>query len=178
MKLASLHYTGPISIFLRILLNKKYALPHRIIDKVVLHFMQMLRERGPLPVVWHQCLLTFAQRYKHAVTRDQREMLRALLKKHTHHIITAEIRRELFSGPARGEKAPEPKRGVGAGTGATDSGAGLAAATRPRVFVWNRSADDGFKNAPAGYFAADADEASAGAGAGAGAGAAVGDVEM
>ena len=83
-------------------------------------------------------------------------MLRALMKRHTHHIITAEVRRELFSCPARGEK-PVPTRrvvsatgaGVGGGAGAgAGAGAGMAAPTRARVFVWNKAADTGFKNAP------------------------------
>lgn len=106
-----------------------------------------------------QALLVFAQRYKGAVTREQRELLRALMKKHTHHLITSEVRRELFSGPARGEKAaPKPAAngiaagGAGAGAGASD----LAAPTRPRVFVWNRAADSGFKNAPVGVGVASA----------------------
>lgn len=54
MKLASLPYTGATSVFLKVLLNKRYALPNRIVDHVVDHFMQMVRVPGPLPVVWHQ----------------------------------------------------------------------------------------------------------------------------
>ena len=176
LKIASLRYTGPTSIFLRVLLNKKYALPNRIIDKVVGHFMQMMRVPGPLPVVWHQvraqvgslctlrwslthhtcfvlslqCLLTFVQRYKRSVTREQRELFRALMKKHIHHLITPEVRRELFSGPARGEVDPKAKKAakVAASTPASVAGAAMAPTTRPRVFVWNRAQDSQFANAP------------------------------
>ena len=33
------------------------------IDGLVDHFMQFQREERVLPVVWHQCLLCFVQRY-------------------------------------------------------------------------------------------------------------------
>ena len=51
-----------------------------------------------------QTLLTFAQRYKTELTADQKESLKPLLKKHYHHQITPEIRRELYTTVNRGEK--------------------------------------------------------------------------
>jgi len=54
-----------------------------------------------LPVLWHQSLLTFVQRYKSDVSTEQKEALLELLKKHTHHDITNEIRRELASAKCR-----------------------------------------------------------------------------
>ena len=48
-----------------------------------------------MPVLWHQALLTFAQRYKSDVSSEQKEALLELLKKHSHPEITHEIRREL-----------------------------------------------------------------------------------
>jgi hypothetical protein len=44
------------------LLNKKYALPHRVIDAVANHFGAFNEEELALPVIWHQALLTFVQR--------------------------------------------------------------------------------------------------------------------
>ena len=38
LKLAEMEYTGSNSIFIRILLDKKYALPYRVIDALVHHF--------------------------------------------------------------------------------------------------------------------------------------------
>ena len=38
LKIAEMEYSGANSIFLRILLDKKYALPYRVIDAVVNHF--------------------------------------------------------------------------------------------------------------------------------------------
>ncbi len=40
LKLVEMEYTGANSIFIRILLDKKYALPYRVVDAVVHHFVQ------------------------------------------------------------------------------------------------------------------------------------------
>lgn len=40
LKIAEMEYTGANSIFLRIFLDKKYALPYRVIDGVVFHFLR------------------------------------------------------------------------------------------------------------------------------------------
>ena len=48
-------------------------------------------------VLWHQALLAFAQRYKLELDEAQRNKLKALLKVQQHHMITPEIRRELFA---------------------------------------------------------------------------------
>lgn len=103
IKLATLPYSGAVSIFIRILINKKYTLPYMAIDKVVEHFLNFLDTPGPLPVIWHQALLSLAQRYKHDITIAQKESLRKLLSVHHHHMITQEIRRELFTSSSRGE---------------------------------------------------------------------------
>ena len=47
------------------------------------------------------------QRYKTELTSEQKEMLKPVLKKHFHHQITPEIRRELFTTSCRGEKPKE-----------------------------------------------------------------------
>eukprot|EP00939_MAST-03C_sp_MAST-3C-sp1_P000688 g688.t1 len=104
MKILSMPYYGTHSIVIRAILNKKYALPYRVIDAVVDHFMSFLDEtRGPMPVIWHQCLLIFAQRYKTDVTAEQKQRLKLLFKRQHHHQITYEVRRELFSSVSRGE---------------------------------------------------------------------------
>ena len=82
---------------------------HRTIDALVDHFCN-LGDGPELPVLWHQSLLVFAQRYKADVGLEQKERLKALFKAQFHHQITPEIRRELFSAASRGE-AP-----AGAGT--------------------------------------------------------------
>lgn len=61
-RLAGMAYSGVNSFFIRVLLDKKYALPYRVIDALVDHFLSFRKEERTLPVVWHQSLLTFVQR--------------------------------------------------------------------------------------------------------------------
>ncbi|EAL63142.1 hypothetical protein DDB_G0288565 [Dictyostelium discoideum AX4] len=107
MKLSQLtRYNGATSMFIRMLCDKKYALPYRVIDGLVDHFVMFDEEVRELPVLWHRALLSFVQRYKTDITKDQKEKLKIILRKHNHHIITAEIRRELFFSNSRGGVAP------------------------------------------------------------------------
>merc|ERR1712177_47091 len=95
MRIAEMEYSGANSIFLRILLDKKYALPYRVVDSVVFHFLNFKSDKRNMPVLWHQALLTFVQRYKSHVSSEQKEALLELLLHQIHHKITPEIRREL-----------------------------------------------------------------------------------
>lgn len=103
LKIAEMDYTGPNSIFLRIFFDKQYALPYRVIDGCVYHFLKFEHDRRDLPVLWHQSLLTFVQRYKEDLSPDQKQSLLDVVKFHTHHAITGEIRRELMNSKSRGE---------------------------------------------------------------------------
>uniref|UniRef100_A0A7S2HEA7 Bystin n=1 Tax=Octactis speculum TaxID=3111310 RepID=A0A7S2HEA7_9STRA len=100
LKLAELPYTPSTSLFLRVLLNKKYALPLSVVVNLVNYFCAMNTEKRELPVMWHQCLLVFVQRYKHDITDEDKERLKLLMRLKNHYMITAEIRRELFSDQA------------------------------------------------------------------------------
>lgn len=51
------------SYFIKLLLDKKYALPYRVLDALVAHFMRFMEETRVMPVIWHQSLLTFVQRW-------------------------------------------------------------------------------------------------------------------
>ncbi|EMP30862.1 Bystin [Chelonia mydas] len=102
LKLAEMEYSGANSIFLRLLIDKKYALPFRVVDALVFHFLAFQTDRRTLPVLWHQSLLTFAQRYKEDLSSEQKESLLELLKFHGHPQISAEIRRELPGGVEAG----------------------------------------------------------------------------
>ena len=97
LRLATMQYSGSTSLFIRILINKKYALPRRVVDELVQHFVSFENETKELPVLWHQSLLAFAQRYKFELNDAQRNNLKSLLKSQQHHLITAEVRRELFN---------------------------------------------------------------------------------
>ncbi|MCJ1432741.1 snoRNA-binding rRNA-processing protein [Xylographa pallens] len=111
---------GATNIFIRVLLEKKYALPYKVIDNLVFHFLRF-RTTDPqsndeamsgvaapgvknlkLPVLWHQSLLAFAQRYRNDITEDQREALLDLLLVRGHKQIGPEVRRELLEGRGRG----------------------------------------------------------------------------
>lgn len=120
---------GACNIFIRTLLEKKYALPFRVVDALVFHFLRFRAmqvgddgdvdmsgngfhgKKGlgdhKLPVLWHQCLLAFAQRYKNEITEDQREALLDLLLVRGHKQIGPEVRRELLEGRGRGVVAEQ-----------------------------------------------------------------------
>ncbi|TAQ87307.1 hypothetical protein B7494_g4342 [Chlorociboria aeruginascens] len=110
---------GATNIFIKALLEKKYALPYQVIDSLVFHFMRFKTtdpanarpedvgaamegvtggKETKLPVIWHQCLLVFAQRYRNDITEDQREALLDLLLTKGHSAIGPEVRRELLEG--------------------------------------------------------------------------------
>jgi essential nuclear protein 1 len=101
LRLADMEYSGPNSLFIKVLLDKKYALPYKVVDGVVFHFVRFRQNERPLPVIWHQSFLVFAQRYKNDITEDQRDALLAVCKSQVHNSITPEIRRELTSGASR-----------------------------------------------------------------------------
>ena len=107
LKLAELQYAGTTSFFLRVLLDKKYALPFRVIDALVDHFLRFRKETRQLPVVWHQSLLCFVQRYKHEIRAEDKQLLRKLVDHQHHYQIGPEVKRELAQGRSRGEKDPE-----------------------------------------------------------------------
>ena len=114
---------GATNVFIRVLLEKKYALPYRVIDALVFHFLRyrIVNNRQTsttqndflgltdekLPVIWHQCLLAFAQRYRNDIEEDQREALLDLLLTRGHKDISAEVRRELLQGRGRGVIIPQ-----------------------------------------------------------------------
>lgn len=118
--------TGATNMFIRVFLEKKYALPYKVIDALVFHFLRFRamdnaedsmmidgnRQSAAaamnykLPVLWHQSLLVFAQRYRNDITEDQREALLDLLLVRGHKEIGPEVRRELLAGRGRGVVVP------------------------------------------------------------------------
>lgn len=109
LKIAEMDYTGANSIFLRVLLDKKYTLPFRVVDALVHHFLRFERDKRELPVLWHQSLLTFCQRYKGDISTEQKEALLALLKVQSHHSITPEVRWELQHSQCRDAEETMPE---------------------------------------------------------------------
>ncbi|XP_035693133.1 bystin-like [Branchiostoma floridae] len=119
LKIAEMDYNGANSIFLRVLLDKKYALPYRVVDAMVFHFLRFVSDKRQLPVLWHQCLLTFVQRYKEDLASEQKEAMIDLLRAQTHEQITPEIRRELLNSKCRDEETDEPMAGASSMKGAS-----------------------------------------------------------
>lgn len=106
LKIAEMDYTGANSIFLRTFLEKKYALPFRVVDALVYHFLRFVMDKRELPVLWHQCLLTFVQHYKEDISSEQKQALLDLLRAQTHPSITPEIRREIIHSKSRDTEEP------------------------------------------------------------------------
>nr|SVE74152.1 EOG090X058P [Daphnia barbata] len=107
LKLAEMDYSGANSIFLRIFFEKKYALPYRVVDAAVHHFVKFQLDAREMPVLWHQSMLTFCQRYKADLSTEQKEALLQLISVHKHHTMTPEIRRELLHSACRDEEIVE-----------------------------------------------------------------------
>lgn len=95
LKLSQGEYSGARSIFIKTLLDKRYALPLRVVSSMVEYFIKFKDSQERLPVLWHQGLLIFAQRYKKDLSEDQRRVLLELLSCQHHDMISAEIIREL-----------------------------------------------------------------------------------
>jgi essential nuclear protein 1 len=84
LKIAEMNYSGGNSIFIRTLIEKRYALPFRVVDALVHHFIKyvfsfhfielmMINSRfrtdtRELPVLWHQSLLSFVQNYRQDIS--------------------------------------------------------------------------------------------------------------
>uniref|UniRef100_A0A0K8TT50 Putative cell adhesion complex protein bystin n=1 Tax=Tabanus bromius TaxID=304241 RepID=A0A0K8TT50_TABBR len=109
LKICEMEYSGANSIFIRIFLDKRYALPYRVVDAAVFHFLRFQNDKREMPVLWHQSLLTFVQRYKNDISSEQKEALFALLRKQNHPKITPEIRRELQAARCRDVEMMETK---------------------------------------------------------------------
>lgn len=102
LRLCEMDYTGPTSVFIKVLIDKKYALPYKVIDALVFHFMRFKAVPDTLPLLWHQSFLSFAQRYKNDITEDQRDVLLDVLLLKGHPLVAPEVRRELLEGSGRG----------------------------------------------------------------------------
>lgn len=57
LRLAEMPYSGSTSLFVRLIVNKKYALPRRVVDALVVHFCAFEKEAVLLPV---RCLSQYS----------------------------------------------------------------------------------------------------------------------
>lgn len=117
LRIAEMDYTGPNSLFIRVLIDKKFELPYKVVDALVFHFIRLsnsykAKTRGEsekLPVLWHQSLLVFAQRYASDLTPDQNDALLDVIRASPHPQISPEIRRELVNSVVRGAPRIHPE---------------------------------------------------------------------
>eukprot|EP00755_Sulcionema_specki_P004461 Sspe_Gene.4473::Locus_1473_Transcript_1_1_Confidence_1.000_Length_1463::g.4473::m.4473/K14797/ENP1, BYSL; essential nuclear protein 1 len=96
LKISQMPYNGSSSVLLRAMLDKAYDMPYQVVDALVKHFHGFVYDNREFPVLWHQCLLTFIQRYKGDLVEEQVELIRKVVNKHHHPYISSEIRRELL----------------------------------------------------------------------------------
>lgn len=120
LKICEMEYSGANSIFVRIFLEKRYALPYRVIDAAIFHFLRFEHDKREMPVLWHQSLLTFVQRYKNDISSEQKDALFGLLRKQQHLKLTPEIRRELQAARCRDVEMAEPTEEGSSGAVAYD----------------------------------------------------------
>lgn len=104
LRLAEMEYCGTTSYFIKLLIEKKYALPYRVLDAMVAHFMKFVEDERLMPVIWHQSLLAFVQRYKNELTKEDKVNLNILVGNQRHNLVTPEILRELNNSRNRGDK--------------------------------------------------------------------------
>ncbi|KAJ3566958.1 hypothetical protein NP233_g6664 [Leucocoprinus birnbaumii] len=116
LRIAEMDYSGPNSLFIRVLVDKKFELPYKVVDALVFHFIRLsntykAKSRGDaekLPVLWHQSLLVFCQRYASDLTPDQKDALLDVIRATPHPQIGPEIRRELVNSVVRGAPRTQP----------------------------------------------------------------------
>lgn len=128
LKLAQMPYSGTTALFMKTLLNKKYSLPRKVLSGLVQYFCGFLHKSaggaalGAMPLIWHQTLLAFIQRYKLELSANQIIALKNLIKVQSHHGISNEIRRELAAvnqsqaGPQAGFQFAGAASATAAGT--------------------------------------------------------------
>jgi essential nuclear protein 1 len=92
MKIAEMDYNGANSLFLRTMIEKKYALPFRVIDAMVFHFLRFKQDRRDMPVLWHQCWLSFVKIYGKDCSEEQKIAMLKLTFVQKHREIGPAIR--------------------------------------------------------------------------------------
>lgn len=94
-------------VFLFDLISKNYALPYRVLDGLVDHFIRYAHNsQVELNVQWHQTLLKFCELYTRDISSEQRDALLELIRYHTHSTISPEIRKMLLKTPSRDIELP------------------------------------------------------------------------
>lgn len=96
LKIAEMPHCASRCVFMMDLISKNYALPYRVLDALVDHFIRYTYIHNvEFNVQWHQTLLKFCQLYTKDISIEQKEAILALIKQHTHPQISPEVRQLL-----------------------------------------------------------------------------------
>ncbi|KAJ1688781.1 hypothetical protein LUZ63_012936 [Rhynchospora breviuscula] len=93
--LSRVDYCGAVSYFIKLLLEESDALRCHAFDAVLEHFISFTEKETTMPVIWHQSLLSFVQRYKCEMQRKDKDDIERLMQHQKHYLVTPEIKREL-----------------------------------------------------------------------------------
>ncbi|KAJ3690027.1 hypothetical protein LUZ61_019191 [Rhynchospora tenuis] len=93
--LSRIDYCGAVSYFIKLLLEESDGLYCTAFDAVLEHFISFTEKETTMPVIWHQSLLSFVQRYKCEMQRKDKDNIERLIQHQKHHLVTPEIEREL-----------------------------------------------------------------------------------
>jgi len=91
LKLAQMPCTGPSLIFMKVLIEKQYALPVRVITGLLQFFGKFEADSRTMPVIWHQLLLRFVELYKDSLDEMQKAGIKQLIERKNHHLISQEV---------------------------------------------------------------------------------------
>ena len=98
VKLCHIPFSSAQCVILRVLIDKKMALPYQCVDALVLYFHRFCNSHSSkeaLPVLWHQTFLLFVTYYKNDFNEAQINLLKNVCSSHFHASITPEVRREI-----------------------------------------------------------------------------------
>lgn len=99
LKIAEMPYSAVRCVFLMDLISKSYALPYRVVEGIVNHFVRYSNVPVELNVQWHQTLLKFCQLYHKDLSEDQKDAIMSLVRHQNHPLISPEIRKVIRKTP-------------------------------------------------------------------------------
>lgn len=99
LKILTLPYSPVNCVVIRVLVDKKYALPVQVVTAVVDFYATFTKNKyqEKMPVLWQQSLLSFVQRYKCSLSEEQKKVILHVVQVNHHDKISREIRTELNS---------------------------------------------------------------------------------
>eukprot|EP00760_Papus_ankaliazontas_P002620 PhM_4_TR11188/c0_g1_i1/m.13801/K14797/ENP1, BYSL; essential nuclear protein 1 len=91
VKISEMEFSSVNAIVMRAIIDKRLNLPVQAVDAMVSYFHKFVRDDRNLPVLWHQLLLTFLDRYGHEIDPAHLPLIRDVCHKHFHSLITPEV---------------------------------------------------------------------------------------